>query len=144
MWDRVKGTVEYLQEKNIRIDGIGWQAHIDTGFEKDPKNLQMLRSLIQWAQSRKLEFHITEFNAWIRKDEGETISHDDLVAQAKTYLAVLNVLKEFSNNGVVTWCAWQIKDNETERGHLQGNLFDQSGKEKPAMNAIRRFLQTPR
>jgi GH35 family endo-1,4-beta-xylanase len=141
MWDKVKGIVEHLQDSGIRVDGIGWQGHIDTGFENDPNNMKALKSLIEWAQSRKLEFHVTEFNAWIRTEEGETISKDDLAAQAKTYLAVLEVLRDYGDTGVVTWCAWQIKDNETERGHLQGNLYDAEGQPKPALKAVKRFSQ---
>ena len=141
MWIKVKGLVEYLQDSGVRVDGIGWQGHIDTGFEKHPDNVEQLRSLIRWAHARKLEFHVTEFNAWIRKGKDEAVLQQDLVAQADTYMAALNILKEHSNTGVVTWCAWQIKGNETKRGHLQGNLFNSEGKEKPAMAALRKFVQ---
>jgi len=142
MWDRVMATVEYLQEKHIRIDGVGWQAHIDTGFENDPENIRKLRSLIEWAQSRDLEFHVTEFNAWIRKEEKNApISASDLAAQANTYRAIVEILHEYSSRSVVTWCAWQICDDETERGHLHGNLFNADAEPKPAFEAIRDFVK---
>ena len=142
MWDKIKATIEYLQDAGIRVDGVGWQAHIDTGFENDPENVKQLRSLIEWAQSRKLEFHITEFNAWIHKDnKTDPATPEELKAQAKTYGAVLDILNEYSGKGVVTWCAWQIKDNETERGYMQGNLFDSDARPKPAYRTVLKFLK---
>ena len=141
MWDKIKGLVEYLQDDGIRVDGIGWQAHINTGFENDPDQIQRLHSLISWAHARKLEFHVTEFTCWIRKEEKDApVTADDLQDQAKTYRAILDVLHEHSDAGVVTWCAWQIKDTETERHHLRGNLFDGDGKPKPAYDAVHQFL----
>ena len=142
MWDKVKSTIKYLQDAGIRVDGVGWQGHIDTGFENDPANVKQLRSIIEWAQSRGLEFHITEFNAWIKKkNKTDAITVDDLKAQAKTYGEVLKILNEYSDKGVVTWCTWQIKDSETERGHMQGNLFDSDSQPKPAYQAVLKLLQ---
>ena len=142
MWDKVKDTIEYLQDAGVRVDGVGWQGHIDTGFERDPENVKQLRLLIEWAQSRNLGFHVTEFNAWIRKkNKTDPITADDLQAQAKTYGEVLSVLNEYSEKGVVTWCTWQIKDTETERGHLQGNLFDGDAQPKPAYRTLLNLLK---
>ena len=142
MWDKAKDTIEYLQDAGVRVDGVGWQGHIDTGFERDPENVKQLRLLIEWAQSRNLGFHVTEFNAWIRKkNKTEPITADDLQAQAKTYGEVLSVLNEYSEKGVVTWCTWQIKDTETERGHLQGNLFDGDAQPKPAYRTLLNLLK---
>ena len=141
MWDKIKGLAEYLQADGIRVDGIGWQAHINTGFEKDSEQVERLHSLIKWAHSRKLEFHVTEFTCWIRKEEKDNpVTAEDLQAQAKTYRAILDILHEHADTGVVTWCAWQIKDTETERHHLRGNLYDGDGKPKPAYNAVHQFL----
>lgn len=141
MWDKIKGLVEYLKEDGVRVDGIGWQAHINTGFEKDPDQVQRLHSLISWAHARKLEFHVTEFTCWIRKKEKDApVTAEDLQDQAKTYRAILDILHEHSGTGVVTWCAWQIKDTETERHYLRGNLYDGDGKPKPAYDAVRQFL----
>ena len=35
VWERMKKLVSYLREKGYRVDGLGWQAHIDTGWEKN-------------------------------------------------------------------------------------------------------------
>ena len=138
MWDKVKATIEYLQDSGVRVDGLGWQAHIETGFETNPENIKQLRSLIEWAQSRKLEFHITEFTAWIYADP---IADADLTAQGRTYAEVLRVVSEYADTGVVTWCTWQIKDDQTERHQFKGNLFDDDAKPKPAYFAIRDVIE---
>ena len=141
MWGKIKGLVEYLQDDGVRVDGIGWQAHINTGFENDPDQIERLHALIRWAHARKLEFHVTEFTCWIRKKEKDLpVMADDLQNQAKTYRAILDILHEHSDDGVVTWCAWQIKDTETERHFLRGNLFSGDGKPKPSYEAVHQFL----
>ncbi len=141
MWDKVKATIVYLQQQGLRVDGLGWQAHINTGFEKDTEQVARLRSLIEWAHSRKLEFHVTEFNAWIRKPKGESITGRDLEAQAATYRFMIELLAEHAKTGTVTWCTWQVQDNQTERGHLRGNLFDEHGRPKPAYYAVQQALE---
>ena len=30
MWERVKETIMYLKDKGLRVDGIGWQAHLSS------------------------------------------------------------------------------------------------------------------
>jgi arylsulfatase A-like enzyme/GH35 family endo-1,4-beta-xylanase len=141
MWDKVKALIEYLQDQGIRVDGLGWQAHIDTGFEKDPKNLAALRSLIEWSQKRKLEFHVTEFNAWIKKQgKDKKVTPEDLEAQAKTYRAILDVLDDYADKGVITWCAWRIQDDQTQRSQLRGNLFDANTKPKPGFGELQDFV----
>ncbi len=142
MWGKVKGLIEYLQEEGLRVDGVGWQAHINAGFEKDEDQMNRLRSLIEWAQARGMEFHVTEFTCWIRKEnEGEAVTEEDLRDQAKTYRAILTLLNDYADKGVVTWCTWQIKDTDTERHFLRGNMFDADAKPKRAYYAIRSGLK---
>ena len=31
MWQKIKALASYLRQHNLRVDGIGWQAHIDVG-----------------------------------------------------------------------------------------------------------------
>ena len=33
MWQKVKAVVRYLREQGLRVDGIGWQAHIDVAWK---------------------------------------------------------------------------------------------------------------
>ncbi len=33
-WEKIKELVIYLRGLDLRVDGIGWQAHLDLGWEK--------------------------------------------------------------------------------------------------------------
>jgi GH35 family endo-1,4-beta-xylanase len=134
-WDRVKATVLYLKEKGVRIDGIGWQGHIDTGFEKDAANMKRLNELISWAHQNGLEFHVTENTVWVR--EGMTLE-----GQAETFGAIVQTLLDHSKSGVVTWNAWQLRDSDPKRGDLQATLFDDKGNPKPAYLKIQSVLSS--
>jgi GH35 family endo-1,4-beta-xylanase len=59
-WNLIKDTILYLRNKNLRVDGIGWQAHVEVGAELDQNYMQKFRELITWAHQNNLEFHITE------------------------------------------------------------------------------------
>ncbi|MEY3896099.1 MAG: Endo,4-beta-xylanase precursor [Verrucomicrobiota bacterium] len=69
--ERVKQTVVYLRQKGLRVDGIGWQAHVRSGWEKIPGNLDYLSALIRWCHQNKLEFHVTEMNVHLAKQPQE-------------------------------------------------------------------------
>jgi GH35 family endo-1,4-beta-xylanase len=139
MWLTIKDLVFYLREQGLRVDGIGWQAHIDTGFEKDTYNMQRLHELIDWAHSNELSFHITEMNAWVK---GE---NKDYEAQAETFGAILEALLEHRLNGEVTWNVWNITDGLAwiENRDKEGTLFDAKAEAKPAYYAIQEALESP-
>lgn len=137
-WDKVRATVMYLKEKGVRVDGIGWQGHVDTGFEKEPANMKQLNELITWAHSNDLEFHVTENTVWVR----DGASDANLTAQAETFRAIVKTLMEHSEDGVVTWNAWQMRDTDPKRGDLMGTLFDKDGKPKPSYYAVQQELMT--
>ena len=65
-WELLKETVLYIKNLGLRIDAIGWQAHVSNGWATET-NLQLLRDLIDWAQKNNLEFHITEASSFIIK-----------------------------------------------------------------------------
>jgi GH35 family endo-1,4-beta-xylanase len=135
-WKKVCAAVSYLREKGVKIDGIGWQGHIDSGFEKDAGNMLRLNQLITWAHARGLEFHVTENTVWMRN--GNTAA--DLRAQAETYRAIIRTLLDHCRSGVVTWNAWQMRDTDTQRAELQGNLFNKDGEPKPSYYAVQQEL----
>ncbi|CAN0474346.1 unnamed protein product, partial [Hapterophycus canaliculatus] len=110
-WKKVCATAMYLREKGVRIDGIGWQCHIASGFEKDPDNMKRLNQLISWAHQNDLEFHVTENTVWM--DDGSGPEHLD--AQAETFEAIVETLLTHSSNGVVSWNVWQMRDSDTKR-----------------------------
>lgn len=87
VWSRMKDLVKYLRSKGRRVDGIGWQAHIDTGWEKVPGNLKRLDNFISWCHNNNLEFHITEMNVWIKDGD---ISRE--TEQAETFAEVIDTV----------------------------------------------------
>ena len=59
MWERVKETIMYLKDKGLRVDGIGWQAHLSSRMKYGDNEIQYLSDLIDWSHQNNLEFHIT-------------------------------------------------------------------------------------
>lgn len=139
MWEKVKALVPYLREQGLRVDGIGWQAHIDTGFEKRASNMKAFHELVDWAHGNGLSFHVTEFNAWLK---GKKKNYQ---AQAETFGAILEALLEHRDKGQVTWNVWNITDGLAwiKNREKEGTLFDADGKAKPAYYAIQKVLENP-
>ena len=135
MWRKIAATVVYLRKAGLRVDGIGWQAHVDVGFEKDQDNMKNLHAMITWAHRNDLEFHITEKNVWLKGDQAGNYQ-----AQADTFRAIFAALLQHGDEGVVTWNAWMIRDNETPSPDFEACLFDPKGNPKPAYFAIQELL----
>ena len=138
-WEMIKGLVSYLRDAGLRVDGIGWQAHVDVGFEKDPENIRRLGELIRWAHKNKLSFHVTENNVWLHGKK------KDYQAQARTFAAILHVLLENRQSGVVTWNVWNLSDGDSwsEKKAFDGCLFDRDYSPKPAYYALQQLLEKP-
>lgn len=136
VWKKMKLIVDCLrEEKGRRVDGLGWQAHIETGWEKIPGNLQRLSEIIDWCQANGLEFHVTEMNVWL-KEAGST----DYEAQADTYTAILEILTDKSRNGVVGLNFWGVTDDDLLKPEWQGTLWSSEGVPRPAYYRIRKML----
>lgn len=138
MWDKVKALVPYLREQGLRVDGIGWQAHIDVGWEKVAGNMESFRELVSWAHTNKLSFHVTENNVWLKKKK-------DYESQAKTFAAILGVLLEKRNTGVVSWNVWNISDGDswTKVKQWDGCILFENFNPKPAYYALQKKLLNP-
>jgi endo-1,4-beta-xylanase len=65
-WDVIKETIAYLRNRGLRVDGIGWQAHVEAGWETTAGQTDALKDLIDWAHQNNLEFHITENSVWLK------------------------------------------------------------------------------
>ncbi|UCD51526.1 MAG: endo-1,4-beta-xylanase [Phycisphaerales bacterium] len=135
-WDLIKKTIRYLREGDLRVDGIGWQAHVDNGWAT-PANIEKLRALIDWAHAHDLEFHVTEASVWIK----DGVTPESLELQAQTYSAIVAVLLEKSESGKVAWNTWHIDDPHSWHRQWHGGLFDARYAPKPAYYAIQKTLE---
>ncbi len=136
MWEKVKRTILYLRKKGVRVDGLGWQAHIDVGWENKRWNKERFRKLIQWAHQHDLSFHVTENNVWLKGKK------KDYHAQAKTFATILRILLEERHNGTVTWNVWNLSDADQWQAtrDYNGCLFFDDFSPKPAYYAIKQTL----
>jgi GH35 family endo-1,4-beta-xylanase len=137
MWDKVKATVRYLRNQGLRVDGLGWQAHIDVGWELEGNNLQRLSELIDWSHANGLSFHITENNVWLKREK-------DYTAQADTFAAIVRTLLSKRHTGVVTWNVWNLSDADqwSRTRDWNGCLLYEDFSAKPAYYAIQKELMT--
>lgn len=138
VWEKMKKLVSYLRnDKHRKVDGLGWQAHIDTGWEKEPGNLERLDSFIKWCHANELEFHITEMNVWLK--DGDRSREDQ---QADTYQAVLEILLNNRSSGVVGLNFWNVKDQDVPNPKWLGTLWNEDGTAKKAYDRIKQTLIT--
>lgn len=136
-WNLIKETIQYLRDSSLRVDGIGWQAHVDVGWEKIEGQQDALRDLIDWAHANDLDFHITECNVFLESKGPESFKR-----QAETFKAIVDIAVEKSSNGLVTWNTWNIDDENAWRKERYGTLFDNNYRAKPAYYAVQMALET--
>ncbi len=135
-WELIKETIGYLRDKGLRVDGIGWQAHVSNGWAT-ADNLNKLGNLIDWAHSNSLEFHITEASVWLENGYSKGL----LEQQAATYRAIIKVLIDKSTSGKVGWNIWHIDDAHGWHEEWHPSLFDANYIAKPAYYAIQKELE---
>lgn len=135
-WEKMKKLVAYLRENNLRVDGLGWQAHIELGWEKIPGNSEYLAEIIRWCHQNKLEFHITEFNVWLKGDNAGKLEE-----QANTFTSVVKTVLDNRGNGIVGVNFWQIRGSETSNKQWDGCLFDEDYTPKPAYSELFKLLE---
>ena len=134
-WELIFETIAYLRAKQLRVDGIGWQAHVNNGWST-PENLNLLSALIDSAHNNNLEFHITEASVWL-PDTSQTL----LEEQAATYSAILEILLKKRTTGKVGWNTWHIDDGHGWYKEYFPSLFDADYMAKPAYYAIQEALE---
>lgn len=135
VWQRMRKLVEYLRAKGRRVDGIGWQAHIDTGWEKNEDNVKRLDDFVTWCHDNNLEFHITEMNVWI-KDMTTTTE----AQQAETFAAVIETVLKHYKHGRVGVSFWNVRDEDTANPTWSGCLWRNDGTPRPAYDRIKEVL----
>lgn len=134
-WDKLKQTVAYLRDNNLRVDGIGWQAHTWAGWEKTEGNMERLGAFIDWCHANDLEFHITEFNSWINNPHEE---HWD--EQAATFYAITKMAASKYPTGIVGINLWHIRATETSQPTRDGGPWADDYTRKPGYYRIKDAL----
>ena len=141
VWERVKSTVLYLKKKGLRVDAIGWQAHLkpDNNVGLDPKALKYLGKLIDWTHAHGMEFHVTELDDKVRG------KYDDRAAkiQALAYSNILKVLLSKRHSGVVACNTWGLQDGNGKYNNGHRYMFDNELRAKPAFYAFQKVLEHP-
>ncbi len=139
MWKRVLETILYLKNKGFKVDGIGWQAHLKD-LEKlalNKEKLDFFTSIIDWSHRNGLDFHVTEMDYRINK---ENPSNQDIQRQAAAYSNIIKILISRRNTGVVTFNTWGMVDRPGEHTNENRFLFDDKLNPKPALFAIKKAL----
>ena len=136
MWEKVKETIIYLKGKGLRVDGLGWQAHLSNKNNINQEYIQFLSDLIDWCHDNELDFHVTEIDY---KIFGEVNTYNQKV-QADAYSRILKILLSKINNGVVTYNTWGIVDRIGEHTDKSRFIFDLVGNPKPAYFSLLKTL----
>jgi hypothetical protein len=140
-WNRVKKLVRFLRAEGLRVDGIGFQGHVNVGWEKElndsgVNNITALGSLIDWPHANNLDFHITENNVFLR--DGDAGKWEE---QAQTFKAIVKMLLSKRKSGLVTWNVWMIRDSDGQAADRTPVLFFEDGSPKPAYYAVQEVLE---
>lgn len=147
MWNKVKDTVRYLRDQGLRVDGIGWQAHIkiakgSNDWETGVVSMKALSKLIDWAHENDLEFHVTENNI-LASDSNK----QNLEQHKQIYGDLMKVLISKRNNGVVAWNLWDVMHlngpNKKGRGDYHIGLWDENMQPTPSCLHLRELLENP-
>ncbi len=142
MWQKVLSTISYLKNKGLRVDGLGWQAHLRDvrGVGLVKKDLDYLSYLIDWCHSKKMGFHVTELNYWLRDESPNSI--DVLARQSISYSNIVNTLIAKRNNGLVTLNLWGIKNKKGPGSYPKNilSIYDKDLKPAQAFYSIKKSL----
>jgi len=145
MWERLKETVLYLRSKGLRVDGIGWQGHLNLSrstlqfIENSDHALNELSKLIDWAHANNLDFHVTELD--YRVNDMTNLS-EELEFQAELYEKIVKVLQSKVNSGIVTLNLWDIGERLKKPSTFFQSIYDKDLNPTPAYQIIKKALKT--
>ena len=139
-WDKIKKTIFYLRSKGLRVDAVGWQAHIPYGFEKVDGNMKRLNELIDWCYENELEFHVTEIDIKMGKSATGINFPEKAEEVADTYAAITEAMVKKIGKGAVTINCWAMKHRRRKTEGSFAGLFDDNMKPTPAYFRIKEVL----
>ena len=138
-FEKQKKAIAYLRSQGLAVDGIGWQAHVKLGWEKDPQNIKDLENVIDWCYQNKLEFHVTELDVQVANGNNPNALQTTRAEQAETINAVVEVLLKKIGKGAVGVNFWTKYDRFADGGTV-GCLFDISGTPNIAYFKLKELL----
>ncbi len=138
MWKKVLETITYLKSKGLRVDGIGWQAHLRNrrGVGLVKKDLDYLSYLIDWSHLNGMGFHVTELNYWLTDENPNSV--DVLEKQAISYRNIVNTLIAKRSSGEITLNHWGLL-NKKGPGRYPKNILSIYDKD---LNPTKAFYAT--
>lgn len=144
LYAKLELCVLYLRSIGLRVDGIGWQGHVDIGWEKEPTNIKNLENVIDWCHQNKLEFHVTELDVTVATKRGAEFFDTEKLAstrqgQSETFAAVLETLLKKVDMGAASLNFWTMYDH-CKQGVTFAGLFDNEGNPNPAYTRVKELL----
>jgi GH35 family endo-1,4-beta-xylanase len=130
--DDVYELVKELKAKGVPITGVGFQAHIDSGF-----NVVSQRVLENYKRFRDLglEVQITELDV---QTSSSYPASEHLTRQAGVYADLMRICLEVKCSAFMMW---GLTDAHSWRAGRSPLIFDSSYQPKPAYDALIRVLQ---
>lgn len=140
MWEKVMETVLYIKSKGLRVDAIGWQAHLRTNSLSE-EDLKYLDYLIDWVHQHDLEFHVTELNLWVKEEITDLDSIHKI--QNDLYTKIINKLISKKDNGVVALNFWGLKtrSGQSKQNKTIFSLFNEANEPNPVMKKVTECLK---
>jgi endo-1,4-beta-xylanase len=144
LYEKLGLCVLYLRSIGLRVDGIGWQGHVDIGWEKDPANIKNMENVIDWCHQNKLEFHVTELDVTVATKRGTEFFDTAKLAstrqgQSETFAAVLETLLKKVGMGAASLNFWTMYDH-CNKGVTFAGLFDKGGNPNPSYTRVKELL----
>ena len=133
-------TILYLRSKGLRVDAVGWQAHIPYGLEKIEGNMEKLNSLIDWCYENNLEFHVTEIDIKMGLIVSKKAYRRKAEEVADTYGAITEAMVKKIGRGAVSINCWAMKHRRRKTEGSFAGLFDDEMDPTPAYFRIKQVL----
>ncbi|GGJ28768.1 endo-1,4-beta-xylanase [Deinococcus roseus] len=134
--DDVYALVKSLKEKNVPLDGVGMQMHLNLN---NPPSMADIAQNMKRLADLNLEVHITEFDVRSAGFPGTAKERNE--AMAKLYSDVVTVCLQARN--CTAFLTWGVADNHTWLPGDAPLLYDGFYNPKPAYFAVQEALKQP-
>lgn len=128
--DAVVTLVKSLQEKGIRIDGIGMQGHYNT-----TTSITAVENSIKKFAALGVEISVSELDIGHYSMTGTEMTEDEEIEQAQKYASLFKVYKKYSDV-IDRITFWGIDDATSWRSENYPLIFDKDYQPKEAYYAL--------